>query len=461
MTESGRLYTEPISASRRSGGRGDVTARGRYDVVVVGGGLAGLTASATLAGRGLSVLVLERASRLGGRGGTLEEDGFKWNWGPHALYRRQVAAKVFKELGVRFTGSQPKASGGYGVYKGTKQTLPGGFLSLVSTGLFGLSGKMELARILSALPRRDADEWIGIPLSVFLAREVREPRVREFLCALVRLTSYTHAPEVMCAGSAIRQLQVALTANVDYVDGGWQVLVDALESISRAGGVEIRTGERVDAVEGEGGVRGVRLSSGELISADTVVIAGPPDVASALVSGVAGRRLAQVAQSIIPVRAACLDLALSSLPEPRALFALGIDRPLYFSVHSAYAKLAPGGSAVVHALRYLAPGESDAQAESELESLADLIQTGWCERLHRRRYLPSLSVTGAVVTASNGGLAGRQSPRVNEMLGLYVAGDWVGDRGMLADASVGSGYDAAKEILRSVDTIAVDRVAAA
>ena len=41
----------------------------------------------------------------------------------------------------------------------------------------------------------------------------------------------------------------------------------------------------------------------------------------------------------------CLDVALSSLPDKDALFALGVDRPLYFSVHSAYAKLAPNGGA--------------------------------------------------------------------------------------------------------------------
>ena len=54
-----------------------------------------------------------------------------------------------------------------------------------------------------------------------------------------------------------------------------------------------------------------------------------------------------------PVRLVCLDVALSSLPDKDALFALGVDRPLYFSVHSAYAKLVPEGGALIHIAKYL------------------------------------------------------------------------------------------------------------
>jgi hypothetical protein len=63
--------------------------------------------------------------------------------------------------------------------------------------------------------------------------------------------------------------------------------------------------------------------------------------------------LSKAAKAAKPVRLVCLDVALSSLPDKDALFALGVDRPLYFSVHSAYAKLAPKGGALIHIAKYL------------------------------------------------------------------------------------------------------------
>ncbi len=65
------------------------------DVVVIGGGLAGLTAATFLARAGRRVVVLERASHLGGRARTQEREGFFFNEGPHALYRGGPAQRAF------------------------------------------------------------------------------------------------------------------------------------------------------------------------------------------------------------------------------------------------------------------------------------------------------------------------------------------------------------------------------
>ena len=56
------------------------------DVVVVGGGMAGLTAACYLAREQMEVTVFEKASYLGGRAATQEFDGFRFNRGGHALY---------------------------------------------------------------------------------------------------------------------------------------------------------------------------------------------------------------------------------------------------------------------------------------------------------------------------------------------------------------------------------------
>src|SRR4051812_27120641 len=77
------------------------------DLIVVGGGLAGLTAAALVAREGRSVVMLERAARLGGRAATHVREGVHFNLGPHALYRRGHAFRLLEELGVRVSGRVP------------------------------------------------------------------------------------------------------------------------------------------------------------------------------------------------------------------------------------------------------------------------------------------------------------------------------------------------------------------
>jgi len=55
--------------------------------VVIGGGVAGLTAAALLGPTGAPVVLLEKASATGGRAATRDRNGFLFNLGPHALYR--------------------------------------------------------------------------------------------------------------------------------------------------------------------------------------------------------------------------------------------------------------------------------------------------------------------------------------------------------------------------------------
>ncbi|HEX6182876.1 MAG TPA: FAD-dependent oxidoreductase [Pyrinomonadaceae bacterium] len=74
-----------------------------YEVVVVGGGIGGLTAAALLAARGVSVCLLERASRVGGCAASFEHLGHDFETGA-GLYACWGAggphARVFAELPV-------------------------------------------------------------------------------------------------------------------------------------------------------------------------------------------------------------------------------------------------------------------------------------------------------------------------------------------------------------------------
>lgn len=418
------------------------------EVAVVGGGLGGLAAAVLLARGGCAVTLYERSKQLGGRAHTSDVEGFRFNLGPHALYRAGAGMRVLGRLGIHPRGGVPGSTGTYAIRGGRLWTLPGGPVSLMTTDLLGLAAKLEFARVLAGLMRVDAEALAGTGMGEWLRARVTRPEVREVLEALVRVSTYSADVEALSAGAAVRQLQLALGKNVLYVDGGWETLVDALAEAARNAGVQVVTSARVEAVEVDGRVRGLRLADGTLREVDAVVVSGSPKDVASLLPGDAV--LANWEREAVPVRAATLELGLSKLPRPHAFFGLGMDAPWYVSVHSASAaKLAPEGGAMVHVAKYLKASDAE-PSEAELEGVMDLLQPGWREHLRVKRYRPSLTVTHALPRAAAGGLVGRPGPVVRHVPGLCVVGDWVGAEGMLADAAFASAETAAHFLLREV-----------
>ena len=75
--------------------------------IVIGGGLAGLTAANALAGDGHKVVLLEQSQHLGGRAITQQDHGYLLNLGPHALFAGGVAARTLRQWNVPFQGQPP------------------------------------------------------------------------------------------------------------------------------------------------------------------------------------------------------------------------------------------------------------------------------------------------------------------------------------------------------------------
>ncbi len=72
----------------------------KVDVIIIGGGVAGLTAAAFLGKEGRSVLLLEKEETPGGLVGSFAVDGFTFDWGIRAMENSGVLLPMLKALGL-------------------------------------------------------------------------------------------------------------------------------------------------------------------------------------------------------------------------------------------------------------------------------------------------------------------------------------------------------------------------
>ena len=79
-------------------------------IVIVGAGMAGLTAAAYLTRKNYSVLLLDKNNRCGGLVNTFEYDGFSFDAGPRAFVNSGIVKPMLKDLGVDWDFSENKIS---------------------------------------------------------------------------------------------------------------------------------------------------------------------------------------------------------------------------------------------------------------------------------------------------------------------------------------------------------------
>jgi phytoene dehydrogenase-like protein len=364
-----------------------------------------------------------------------------------------------RELDVPFRANFPNPGRSLLTLGDETYPLPRGALSLARSRLLTLREKLRFIRLLTTLPRLDARQLDGVALGDWIEQSVRVGNVAAFLLALVRVSTYIDDPARLSAGVAIDQLRSALRGNVWYVDGGWQTLVNGLRARAVERGAEIRTGARVEAVQPEEGGVSVQLAGGDVLRGRAAILTVAPCAACKLLQLPDDAPLSRWTANAVPVKAACLDVALARLPRPRQRFALGLDGALYFSVHSAAARLAPAGTVVLHAMKYL--GDSgqrpDETLESQVEDFVDRIQPGWRSCTITRRFLPGMTVAHSVPRADERGLAGRPAVTLNSHPNVFLAGDWVGSEGLLADAALASARVAAQRVLAALTRTRVER----
>jgi phytoene dehydrogenase-like protein len=401
-------------------------------VIVIGAGLAGLTAGLQLARMDVPVAVLDGGSQPGGRARSTLRDGFALNLGPHGLAASGPGTAILAELGIDLPGDRPAVHrarlllGGRLVGPLERRAGAGGLRTLAGLGRLAAQAR-------NGDPEGSVRSWIDA--------NVRDQRARDTATAMARLATYADALDEQAADVMAESLR---GGGVRYLDGGWSGLVERLQDAAVAAGADLLAGVGVRAVRPTPAGWRVGLRDGtEFDAAAVIIAAGGPADAAQLLEGAAGEVLAGWSSRAVPVRMAALDVALAHRPAGPSLV-LGIDEPLYLSVQSDASRIAPEGGAVIQVARFLPLGcHAPAHTRARLEALLDQVTAGWRDEVVHARYLPNLTVTHDGGHVAAGGRRGRPGPAVPGASGLYVAGDWVGTRGTLSQASIASAAQAA------------------
>lgn len=416
------------------------------DVVVIGGGLAGLAAAAAAASGGGSVLLLD-GHPAANRAGTDELGGYRFNRGAHALYRTGAGRGVLKRLGVPVRGKIPPLIGGYGRRGDVVDRLPLGPVSFTRSRLLPARDTARVARVLAGMPRWRPERLADRTAAAWFDDLDLAGGAREMVEMLARTATYAADLDRVSADLVAHQARMAMTGNVLYLHGGWATLLAGLGRVGVMRGVE-RLSASARSVEPDGARVRVSVAgdSGDarLVLARAVVVAGGTPAACASLLPARPSAWADLGPQ---VEVACLDLGLARRPDVGVL--LGLDRPLYLIRHAPPADLAPEGGAVVHGMRYLHADEQATAAElrGSLEEHARLAGID-LEAARQRRYLHRMVACGALPTPESGGLAGRPSVADTGLDGVFVAGDWLGGAGHLADAALATGEEAGRRAAR-------------
>ncbi|MCU0241506.1 MAG: protoporphyrinogen oxidase, partial [Vicinamibacteria bacterium] len=153
-------------------------------VIIIGGGIAGLTAAHTLAQQGIPFLLLEASARQGGVIRSELQDGFLMEAGPDTLLaQKREGLGLCRELGLgeRLVPTNLKERTVYVVWRGALVPLPDGMALGIPTRLWPvftspLFSFLDVARMgldLVLPARRDAsDESIAAFMSRRLGRKI-------------------------------------------------------------------------------------------------------------------------------------------------------------------------------------------------------------------------------------------------------------------------------------------------
>lgn len=283
-------------------------------VVVIGGGLAGISSACVLAARGHRVTLLEKNDWVGGKAASLEAEGYRFDMGPTILTLPSILQRVFAEAGKRledyldlrpldpqwrcffdgvangetttldlvadvdamrrnldaFTGS-PASGAGYQRFIEMSKNLHGisdRFFFWKSVG--GLTDTFDVGSSFSAAVLKDVLSLkMGRSVASVVRSHVPDARAAQMMDHFTQYVGSApdQSPAVLCS---IAHMQT--DEGIWYPVGGTRAVPIALQRLAEEVEVEIRTKTDVRSIRTrEGVVESVVTAADEQIDCDAVV----------------------------------------------------------------------------------------------------------------------------------------------------------------------------------------------
>jgi len=254
-------------------------------VVVLGGGLAGMSAAWTLAREGLDVTLVEAGERLGGLAGTIERDGHFYPLAyHHVLHRDRTLLWFLERIGgldsVRWRKIRMLFHLDDRLWN---LAAPGDFLRFPMS----LADKVRFARLmLRSFRKTNWDDWQDRSAAE-LVDAWAGPGVREAIFErLSRLKFRRSCAEISGAWLGARLHFREGSSPLGYIPGtNWtKVLCDGLATLLREVGVRVLLGHRVLRLAHDSGhVDAAECDDGTTLPADAFISALPTEVYRSLI----------------------------------------------------------------------------------------------------------------------------------------------------------------------------------
>lgn len=216
-----------------------------YDVIVIGGGYAGLSLGALLAHKGYQVLLLERSKSLGGRAGCMEKDGYTVEYGLHAnrFASDGAAAAVFRRLDRELEFIAPGEPELW--REGEFQSLPNSVGKILKSPMLPFPAKLRAARYLGKMVMGNPAKKYQLSLEDMTAG-CKSEETLEVLRIISGIGIIAPDPRYSSAGELAAFLKKALRAKVKvgYPKGGTRSIITGLQEELEKNG-QIMIGARV------------------------------------------------------------------------------------------------------------------------------------------------------------------------------------------------------------------------